>query len=123
MRLVTLTPLEDAPELSTTEYWRGIMRRARADHGLTQKQLGDKVGLSQNVISGIESGVIGSSKGVTAICEVLGIPSPQVLIQDEIDQRWIEAGRALRSKMPNAHDALLVSTELMTKKSEGDKKS
>lgn len=111
-----VSPLKDAPELATTEYWRGVMRRARAAHGLTQEQLAAKVGISQNVISGIESGRVGQSTAVTAICEILDIPPPQMLLADETEQRWVEAGRAARATNPELYEAQLELLEATIRK-------
>jgi transcriptional regulator with XRE-family HTH domain len=111
-----VSPHEDAPELATTEYWRGIMRRARADHGLTQEQLAAKVGISQNVISGIESGKVGQSRAITAICEALDIPPPQMLFTDEVEQRWVEVGRAARALLPDVYEASLETLDAILKK-------
>lgn len=88
----------EEPELAITEYWRGVMERARKAHNLTQRDLADKVGVSQNIISQIETGKLGSSTAVMPICVVLRIPPPHLLLEDETDQRWLEAGRVLRSR-------------------------
>lgn len=85
------------PELATNEEWRSLMRRARHDHGLTQRELGSRVGTSQNMISLIESGEAGSSQFILPICEVLSIPPP-TWWQDEDDRSWITIGRLLRAR-------------------------
>lgn len=87
-----------ASDVPTTETWRGIMARARAARGLTQEHLAKAVGTSQPNISDIESGKTGASKFVPAISLALGIPNPAILVKDEFDERWIEAGRVLRAR-------------------------
>lgn len=84
-------------DMPTSEYWRGVMIRARKAR-LTQGELGDAVGCSQNTISDLESGKQAASKFVPAICVALGIPLPMFFAKDEYDERWLEAGRFLRSR-------------------------
>lgn len=105
----------EPPELATNEDWRGIMRRARKAYivdgsEMTQAQLAERVGRrirerwpkssietpSQVIISKIESGVTRSSKLVLAICDVLSIPNPEHLANED-DRDWIRLGRVLRS--------------------------
>jgi transcriptional regulator with XRE-family HTH domain len=90
--------LREAPELATTEYWRRLMRRARQDAELSQEQLAEKVGISQAMLSRIESGDVRSSKAVVLISERLGIPLPQFATGDEMDLRWQQAGSVLRRR-------------------------
>lgn len=73
------------------------MRRARATRGMTQAELGQRVGTSQNIISMLESGRIGSSQFVLPIARALGIPPP-MFFEDEDDRAWIQIGRVLRSR-------------------------
>jgi transcriptional regulator with XRE-family HTH domain len=101
------------PELSTTEHWRDLMERSRRAAKLTQRQLADKVHVSQNVISMIESGRIKQSKYILPICDELKIPPPHVLFEDEVEQRWVEAGRRLRKQDPRVFQAQLEAMERM----------
>lgn len=110
MGIVPIAP-DEHPEMSTTDHWRGVMQRARKAHGLTQAQLGARVGVSQNVISGLEDGRVSSSKAVLPICSELDIPPPYALITDYQDQRWVDAGRVLRSRAPQVFDTLLETAE------------
>lgn len=95
---------EHDPELSTNEEWRGIMARARKAHGLTQEQLGAKVGLSQVMISKLESGESASSTAVLAICRELEIPEPQNFA-DEDTRDWWQMGHVLRQRNPEGYEA------------------
>lgn len=94
-----LLPRETTPELSITPAWRATLRCARTSAGLSQSQLAERVATSQNVISLLESGRVTSSSFVLPICGVLGIAPPTVL-EDEQLERWVAAGRALRSRDP-----------------------
>jgi len=89
---------DEAPELHTTEYWRGMMRRARQAKGLSQEALAAKAGISQAMLSRIESGEVRSSKAIVPICDELGIPLPQFVTGDQLDLRWQEAGMVLRRR-------------------------
>lgn len=113
--------LERLPELATNDYWRSTMRRARLDRGLTQGQLADEVGVSQPLISGIESGAIRQSKAVLAVCHALNIPRPDDVHTDEEEQRWVEAGRALRARNADQFTAMLTTVEQLIAHS-GDRK-
>jgi transcriptional regulator with XRE-family HTH domain len=99
-------------ELAISEDWRGVMRRARAAHGLTQAQLGQRVGTSQNMISLIEAGAVGSSAFVLPICRELGIPPP-MFFQDEEDRSWIQTGRVLRARDMEVFRRALAMVEAM----------
>jgi transcriptional regulator with XRE-family HTH domain len=94
------------PELATNDEWRKIMVRARKQHDLTQEELGDDVGITQVMISKIESGAASASDRVLAICRRLSIPEPQHFAND--DQReWSELGHALRHKGSDAYQAAI----------------
>ena len=86
---------QEEPELATNEDWRGIMVRARKDHGWSQENLAEKVGSSQAMISKIESGEARTSTLVMPICRALGIPPPEHFV-DEFEKEWQRLGRALR---------------------------
>lgn len=83
------------------------MRRARIAQGLTQDQLGGRVGLSQTMISDIETGEVGSSSAVMAISKTLRIPPPWLAVEDEVDERWLDVGRVLRRHRPRAFEKWL----------------
>lgn len=73
------------------------MIAARKAKGLTQKQVGARVGTSQNIVSLIESGEVGSSSYILPICKLLGVAPPQH--HESEDQRlWSELGHLLRTK-------------------------
>lgn len=88
---------QQEPELATNDEWRGIMVRARKEHDLTQDELGNKFGVSQAMISKLETGEAGSSKLVLPICRLLGIPLPEHFV-DEEDREWVRLGRVLRHR-------------------------
>lgn len=92
-----VTQDEEMPELATNEEWRGIMTRARKAHGMTQDELGAKVGLSQVMISKLETGESGSSTHILRICRVLDIPEPANFATDE-QRDWWQLGHVLRSR-------------------------
>lgn len=106
---------DDEPELATNEEWRGIMVRARKEHGLSQAELGAKVGCSQVMISKIESDDVASnSSRILAICEVLKIPPPQHFENEEI-KSWVQLGRLLRAKNRSQYKFVLQLVESMAK--------
>jgi transcriptional regulator with XRE-family HTH domain len=113
---VRVTP-EEAPELHTTEYWRGMMRRARQGKGLSQEGLAAAMAkrfqISQAMLSRIESGDVSSSKAIVFICDELGIPLPQFVTGDELDLRWQEAGMVLRRRSPNFFEQQLKVVETL----------
>jgi transcriptional regulator with XRE-family HTH domain len=96
----------DLPELATNAEWRSLMTRARKTYGFTQQQLADKLGVSQAIISKIESGETGSSKLVMPICETLSIPEP-VHLTDPDEREWMQLGRVLRARNPEQARAAL----------------
>lgn len=73
------------------------MKRARKDQGFTQKELGARVGTSQNIISEIEAGTVQSSGFIMPICRVLKIPAPKHY-ESEDDAAWSQLGHLLRTK-------------------------
>lgn len=103
------------PEISTTPYWRGLMREARAQGGLNQGQLAAKLGTTQPTISDIETGEISQSKLVTPICDALGIPLPYEPVEDAMERRWIEAGRLLRHRRGDVFIQQLENIESLVK--------
>ncbi|UXU83307.1 helix-turn-helix domain-containing protein [Mammaliicoccus sciuri] len=61
------------------------LKRIRKDMKLTQQEMGDKIGISQNYLSDIENGKrYLSIKAVTRLAQCLGI-SVTKLINDEIE--------------------------------------
>lgn len=102
---------EGYPELATNAHWRGVMQRARKERGLKQEDLGLRVGVSQNVISRIESGIQAASSAVIPICNFLKIPPPIAMFDDELDQRWHEAGRRMRARNPEMFAAQVAAME------------
>jgi ribosome-binding protein aMBF1 (putative translation factor) len=86
------------PELATTEYWRRLMRRARQDADLSQGELATRIGISQAMLSRIESGDVKQSRAVVPIASALGIPLPQFATGDELDLRWQQAGGVLKRR-------------------------
>ena len=92
----------DLPELAFDEEWRGIMVRARKEHGLSQDGLAKLVGSSQPLISKIESGLVGSSELVRPICDALSIPEPNNFANED-DRAWVQLGRLLRARNPEQY--------------------
>lgn len=88
---------ETAPEVPTDEDWRALMHRERKRQGHTQKTLAAAIGVKQPTISEIESGEVGGSKYVLAICAVLKI-RPPMMYEDQLERRWVEGGRELRAR-------------------------
>jgi DNA-binding XRE family transcriptional regulator len=108
--------VDDGAEVPTTPYWRSEMKRARTELGWQQWALAERVGTSQPTINEIESGRITRSRFVATISSILKIPQPFTLIQDDMDRRWIEIGRTLRSSDPVSFDAYLKIFEAQQKK-------
>lgn len=102
------------PELAANEHWRGIMIRARKAHGLSQEQLGARVGVSQTVISKLEGGDQTASNRILAICRVLSIPAPQHFT-DEDALAWSELGHVLRAGNDEQYRAARAMVEAMVK--------
>lgn len=104
------------PEIPVNNWWRRKMRAARLEKGWSQSELGAKVGGSQNMISLLEKpGGQGSSSKVLTICRALSIPPPFAMIEDDLEKRWIDAGKSLLKAEPNAFGALLMSAEGLLK--------
>lgn len=108
-----MTTDDTAPEMPTNEQWRSIMIRARKEHGMTQGELGAKVGVSQAMISKIETGESAASGVILEICRVLSIPEPQHFATDE-QKHWYELGHVLR-RHPEHYEAALRVLEQMAK--------
>jgi transcriptional regulator with XRE-family HTH domain len=113
---------DEMPDLATSSEWREIMVRARKEprppdypNGMTQQQLGEKVGVSQVTISKIESGEQGSSTHILAICRVLGVPAPQHFA-DEHARMWADLGHVLRHGDPEQYEQILRMVELQAKR-------
>lgn len=109
---------EDYPELAFEPEWGSLVRRARMDRGMTQTELARKVGLEQAQISNIENGKVGSSKAVVPLVQLLHIPYPRQYFEDELDQRWVVAGRVLRRVNEAGLRGLLAAAEAMIANSE-----
>ena len=99
--------------IPTSEVWRELMKRVRNERGLTQGALAVKAKTTQANISQIENGVIQQSTDVAAICGVLSIPLPFFFVSDEVDARWIDAGRVLRRRDPDTFEKYLDLVEAM----------
>lgn len=85
-------------EIATNEEWRGVMKRARTSHKMSQEALAKLVGVSQAMINKIEKGGSGGSGAVLAICRVLSIPEPMTFASDDA-KHWHELGHAARRLM------------------------
>ncbi len=103
---------DEMPELSTNEEWRGIMVRARKAQNYTQETLGAAVGLSQVMISKLESGESTSSSYVLKICRLLSIPVP-AHFESEQQRAWAQLGRVLRAKRPGLYESTVALVEEM----------
>lgn len=99
------------PEVATSPHWIGLMIAARKAAKLTQKQLAKKIHTSQTTVTNLERGVARTSRHVHPICEVLRIPLPYVLIADDLERRWIEAGRAIRTADDGLYRVEVISAE------------
>lgn len=110
-------PVDDFPELATNAEWRGIMQRARKDHGYSQETFAKMLSVSQPLISKIESGETAASKLVIPICQMLSIPLPEHFV-DEAERAWVQLGRLLRSRNPVQAKLALELVESMVKQLE-----
>lgn len=110
---------ENDGEIATNEEWRGVMKRARTAHKLSQEALGKAVGVSQAMINKIENGGSGGSGAVLAICRVLSIPEPMTFASEDA-KHWHELGHAARRLMtPEQYEAHLRMIEMTVKQLEG----
>jgi transcriptional regulator with XRE-family HTH domain len=99
------------PEVHVDDDFGRRMREARERLGMTQRQLADAVGLAQFSISALENSKQRSSRDIIPICRVLKISPPFVGVSDDMEWRWIEAGKALRGVAPDLFAALLQTAE------------
>jgi putative transcriptional regulator len=97
---VPVSPAHE-PEIPTNAEWRALMRAARKRKKLSQGALGRLVGVSQAQISDIETGQSLASSVILAICRELDI-DPPVVTENQLQRRWIEAGRVLAVRSPTA---------------------
>jgi transcriptional regulator with XRE-family HTH domain len=88
------------------------MQRARKQAELSQKELGARVGTSQNIVSLIESGEVTSSSYILPICKVLKIPPP-MHFENEDDALWSQIGHRLRTKNMKQFRRALALVEAM----------
>ena len=96
-------------------------RKAYGGEGLTQKELGGRVGTSQAMISLIESGEVGSSEFILPICGVLGIPPPMHF--DSEDQKvWSQLGHVLRHKSMRKFQRAMALVASMVEDDDADEK-
>lgn len=105
--------LEDEPEVAFTREWGALVRRARADAGLSQRDLAIEIGASQPQIAQVETFSISSSKLVMPLVRFLKVPPPSQYFEDELDQRWVESGRVLRRTNEAGFRGLLAAAEQM----------
>ena len=71
------------------------------------------VGCEQATISFIERHEIESTKAVVPLCAILEIPPPSQFVGDEMDKRWLDAGRVLRRVNEAGFRGLLTAAEQM----------
>src|SRR5690348_3175135 len=105
------SPLDAYPELRFDPDWGSLVRRKRIDLGMSQQDLANAIGCDQPLISFIERGTIGSSRAVIPISDTLDIPVPSQFVGDELDRRWVEAGRVLRRLNEPGFQGLLLAAE------------
>jgi len=107
-RLPGASAMDAYPELPFTKEWGSLVRRSRADLGMSQQDLADAIGSDQPTISYIERGEIDSSRAVRPLVDFLKIPPPKVFMGDDLDERWVEVGRVLR-RVDEKHFRLLLN--------------
>ena len=105
----------DYPELATTPQWRAQVKEARRRQGLNQGQIAARLGTTQPTISDIETGAIAQSKLVTPISDLLGVSIPYASVEDDLERRWIDAGRLLRARHRGVFSQQLASLESLIK--------
>lgn len=101
-------------ELPTTERFRARMKAARQAAKMSQATLGEAVGLAQPMISDLETGVVGGSGRIMAICQVLHIPPPFLLDDPELE-KFVEQAYELRTINPESFQAAKVMVENLLK--------
>ena len=94
------------PELATNEHWRDEMILARKAAGMTQDQLGTRVGATQVSISKIESGENGSSTFILPICRVLKIHPPEHYATSD-DREFMRELAKVRREKPDQYKAVI----------------
>ena len=95
------------------------MIAARKAKRLTQKQLGERVGTSQNIVSLIEAGEIESSSYILPICKQLGIAPPQFHDSEE-EKHWSQLGHLLRLKNRKQFRRVLSLVESMVQDTDAE---
>jgi DNA-binding XRE family transcriptional regulator len=85
-------------EVPTTESWRTEMKSRRRLLKISQADLAKKIQVHQTTISDIESGRVQQSIYVPAIALALDMQSPHIVVEDELDARWIQIGRFHRQR-------------------------
>lgn len=99
------------------------MRAERKRQGMTQADLGRRIGADQSTIQHIESGRTDASRLVMPVCRVLGIAPPREA-RDEFEREWEELGAALRSREQSLIDqAISLVTTILNATKKTRKKS
>lgn len=106
---------ENEIEMPTTPAWRVLMLERRWALGISQTELAHRARVSQPVISNIETGEMAASAAVTRIAHILHIPPPFAVLEDDLDDRLLKAGRAIRSTNPDLFLAQLQLLETLVK--------
>lgn len=104
------------PEIPFTAEWGRMVRNARKQKGMSQEQLAKDARVKQSLISQIEKHIVKSSRAVVPISRVLGIPLPLPRAGDELEERWVNAGRALRWSNESGFKGLLAAAESLISK-------
>ena len=100
---ITSVPVSPAhePEIPFDKDWAERMRTQRKRLKVSQEDLARAVDVSQTQISDIENYKTKSSSAVLAICRELKM-DPPVVTENDLQRRWVEAGRVLAARAPTA---------------------
>lgn len=100
-------------EVPFQKEWADMVRRARVAKRWSQAELAGKANCQQALISYIEQYTVKSSTFVRAIADALEIPMPRAYFDDELEERWVNAGRVLRRINEAGFRGLLHGAEVM----------
>lgn len=99
------------PRIGFDDDWALALKKARKEEKLSQEQLADAIGTSQNSISLMESqgaDKVRASDDVLPACRRLGIPAPQYFAS-ELQKRWAAVGAEFeKNDRPGFESALVL---------------
>lgn len=89
-----IEPVETKGNIGTGVDFGRSVAEARKRKGLTQGQLGKKIGLTQARVSQIEQGLFDEDNTIFKLCKVLQIGLPRDAFATDLEYEWFALGRA-----------------------------